>query len=311
MKRSVAVLGATPAFIRWAVEYSCDLRDVDVPNLADGTFRQLRSLRELSAGIEEGRVIDGFCLSADTASSDSSAITGALGFPTDEVFDVFGDAGSISASCHHCPANSALPEVPLVGHQTRWAGCFGWLATDLNYSFDPSVKLVTNARPNLIARINEICRRDSLAADFGGPTKSQPFYSFWQHRWLEPDVLEPMTRVFELAAREVQSHQELTLFAAACRRAVESQLRMFVELVPRGFSDGIHWRRNPSCMRCGLDVAPDEERSHLCPGCGTDSPVGNSRKSKVLGRRPYLQLEKILSTTGTEELLTRYRDGRS
>ena len=51
MKRSVAIWGPTPAFIRWAIEHPCELRDIEVDNLADGTFRQLRALRELSGGI--------------------------------------------------------------------------------------------------------------------------------------------------------------------------------------------------------------------------------------------------------------------
>ncbi len=316
MKRSVAILGPTPAFIRWAIEHPCELRDIEVENLADGTFRQLRAVRELSVGIEQERVIDGFCLAADTAKAaraNTIAASEVLAFPVDEVVDLFGDAASISALCHRCPANGALPKTPISGDQTHWAGCFGWLVTDLNYSFDPAVEMDSIKHSSLIERVNQICKRTTLfrvtASSRNVPTKAQPFYTFWQSQWVDSDLLKLLAEVFGEAAGELDKHCELGRFAAACQRAVEHQLRLFVELVPRGVSDGVHWRRNAACSRCGYDVMPTEERVHLCPGCGTDAPMGHFRKSRVLGRRPFLHLEKIISTAATEDLLTRYRNG--
>jgi len=321
MKRSVAILGPTPAFIRWAIEQPCEMRDTEVDNLADGTFRQLRALRELSNGIEQERVIEGFCLAADTAKaaqSNTAAASKALAFPVDEVVDLFGDADSISNLCHQCPANCALPTTPLSGNQTRWAGCFGWLVTDLNYSFDPAVEMETIEDPCLITRINDICKQENVTELFrvtnvarNVPTKAQAFYTFWQSKWVESDLLPLMARVFGEAAREVQVHAELAKFAKACQRSIDHNLRLYVELVPRGVSDGIHWRRNAACSRCGFDVTETEERANLCPGCGTDAPVGHFRKSRVLGRRPFLHLEKIISTAATEDLLARYRNGQA
>ena len=320
MKRSVAILGPTPAFIRWAIEQPCELRDVEVDNLADGTFRQLRALRELSGGIEQGRVLDGFCLAADTAKAakaNTAAASEALAFTIDEVVDLFGDAESISNLCHQCPANCALPTAPIAGKQTRWAGCFGWLVTDLNYSFDPGVEMESIRHPCLIRRVNDICRRENVAELFrvttrrrNVPTKAQPFYTFWQSEWVDPELLPLMASVFGEAARDAEQHFELAKFAEACHRAGEHNLRLFVELVPRGVSDGIHWRRNAACSRCGFDVIETEQRATPCPGCGTDAPVGHFRKSRVLGRRPFLHLEKIISTAATEDLLTRYRNGQ-
>ena len=321
MKRSVAILGPTPAFIRWAIEHPCELRDIEVDNLADGTFRQLRALRELSGGIEQERVLDGFCLAADTAraaKSNTATAREALAFPIDEVVDLFGDAESISNLCHQCPANCALPTTPIAGNQSRWAGCFGWLVTDLNYSFDPAVEMESIEHPCLIRRVNDICKQEKIAELFrsvtvarNAPTKAQPFYTFWQSKWVDPDLLPLMASVFGEAARAVEYHRELTKFATACRRAIEHDLRLFVELVPRGESDGIHWRRNAACSRCGYDVIETQVRANPCPGCGTDAPVGHFRKSRVLGRRPFLHLEKIISTAATEDLLDRYRSGQN
>ena len=320
MKRSVAIWGPTPAFIRWAIEHPCELRDNEVDNLADGTFRQLRALRELSNGMEQERVLDGFCLAADTAKaakSNTAAACEALAFPIDEVVDLFGDAESISNLCHQCPANCALPASPIAGNQTRWAGCFGWLVTDLNYSFDPGMGIESIEDPCLIGRVNDISKQADAAELFRAtaiarnmPAKAQPFYTFWQSKWVDPSLLPLMASVFGEAARDVEQHLELAKFAAACQRGIDHDMRLFVELVPRGVSDGIHWRRNAACSRCGFDVMETEQRANPCPGCGTDAPVGHFRKSRVLGRRPFLHLEKIISTAATEDLLARYRNSQ-
>ena len=321
MKRSVAIMGRTPAFIRWAIARPCELRDTEVDNLADATFRQLRALRELSDGIEQERVFEGFCLAADTAKAvkaNKAAAQEALAFPVDEVLDLFGDAQSISKLCHQCPANCTLPSSPLSEDQTRWAGCFGWLSTDLNYSFDPAIEVEPTQQPCLIERVNRICQSGEIAEAFRAkavaknvPNKAQPFYSFWQSKWVDPDWLPLMASVFDAAAKAAVQRAELVKFAMACQRASEHRLGLFAELVPRGFSDGIHWRRNSACVRCGFDVKEQEKRDNLCPGCGTDAPMGHFRKSKVLGRRPFLHLEKIISTDTTQDLLDRYRNRES
>jgi hypothetical protein len=317
MKRSVAIFGPTPAFIRWALEHPCELRDLEVDNLADGTFRQLRAVRELSGGIEQERVFDGFCLAADTAKAakaNTAVASEALAFPVEEVVDLFGDAESISDLCHQCPANCALPQTSIAENQSRWAGCFGWLVTDLNYSFDPAVEMKSIVKPCLITRVNEICKKEGVAELFRAaavarnlPTKATPFYTFWQSKWVDPELLPLMASVFGEAARAADQHFELAKFAQACQRGLDHNLRLFVELVPRGVSDGIHWCRNAACSRCGFDVMETQERTNPCPGCGTDAPVGHFRKSRVLGRRPFLHLEKIISAAATEDLLARYR----
>ena len=321
MKRSVAIFGPTPAFIRWSIEQPCELRDIEVDNLADGTFRQLRALRELSDGIEQNRVVDGFCLAADTAKAamkGSAVASEALAFPVEEVVDLFGDAQSISNLCHRCPANCTPPAEPLMPMKTRWAGCFGWLVTDLNFSFDPAIEIEPIEDPCLIKRINGICQRGTIAELLHAfaiarniPKSAKAFYTFWQSSWVDADLLPLMAKAFGEAADAVRAHRELTRFAAACERASENQLRLFVELVPRGESDGIHWRRNAACVRCGFDVMGNERRATRCPGCGTDAPVGHFRKSRVLGRRPYLHLEKIISADATRNVLDRFRDGRA
>ena len=68
MKRSVAIVGPTPAFLEWSIAQECRLRDLDVEqpvDLPSQTFRQLRSVRELGVGRVEGRVFEGTCVHAD------------------------------------------------------------------------------------------------------------------------------------------------------------------------------------------------------------------------------------------------------
>ena len=315
MKRSVAVLGETPAFLRWAIEQDCGLRDLDVENLADATFRQLRTVRELSLGIEERRVLKGYCLSRDCADAEVRP-EDVLGFPAQEVFDVFGDANEISALCSQCPANCFTDQRGVGRHSdafddqsqisAAWAGCFGWLPTDLNYSFDPSLRLEPTTGNDLVRLINEGAQRAGFSLS-GAARNAQPFYALWQTPWLDGGRLDLTRQVFSDAAMQVGHHQALTNFAVACQIAYERQLRLFVELVPPGVSDGLHWRRNGACSRCGCD-GQQRGAKRVCPGCGTDAPIGHFRKSKVLGRRPYLTLVKILSVENVVDLQQKFRD---
>jgi len=67
MKRTAAILGPTPPFLRWTIALPCPLRDLEAKtSLPDVTFRQLRSLRALSVGETQSRVKEGFCLHPDT-----------------------------------------------------------------------------------------------------------------------------------------------------------------------------------------------------------------------------------------------------
>jgi len=75
--------------------------------------------------------------------------------------------------------------------------------------------------PCLITRINDICKQENVTELFrvtnvarNVPTKAQAFYTFWQSKWVESDLLPLMARVFGEAAREVQVHAELGTGAA-------------------------------------------------------------------------------------------------
>lgn len=288
MKRTAAVLGPTPPFLRWAIGQACPLRDVDVDNLADQTFRQLRNLRELSNGYRQHRVMDGICVHP-APMGDADLLRG---FHVDEVFDYFGDAQSLQATCGKCPANCSAAV------ETDWAGCFGLVPVDLNFTFGHTPA-------------SQVLPHDSLA-EIVDPILGQPlgFYRLWIDRWVDPQGLAKLADVFHQAASQRPNHDALQQFANACRRCADHRLGLFVELVPAGFSDGVHWRLSRGCIRCRYHGQQPREKGTPCPVCGNGHADDSGRKAKVLGLRPYLLLQRVIGKLPTQEFVRRYRQHR-
>lgn len=143
MKRSVAIFGPTPPWVRWAIIHSCPLRQaVDEPldsksgkpiRVADRVFRHLRGLRAFGDARVEKRIRQGVCLhrqtidfvarftSTDAAQDAESLVAHAWGFFADEVVGPFGGAAFVDGCCGSCPANT---------HEVTdaIAGCYGSLA---------------------------------------------------------------------------------------------------------------------------------------------------------------------------------------
>ena len=122
MKRRAAILGPTPQFVRWAVEQPCTLRSWDPESkkgLAEVSFRQLRSIRELSRARREGRVLEGIVVHAESLNENSTAPS--LGFLEEEIWQVCGALVELNNACLKCPANA------LGDSGDQWAGCYGWL----------------------------------------------------------------------------------------------------------------------------------------------------------------------------------------
>ena len=103
MKRSVAIFGPTPQFVRWAIAHPCPLRSLDLEKLPDTTFRQLRGIRELSNGVVENRIVESICLHPDSTSAD---VESARGFPAEEILEAFGSHEQVQECCGDCPANA-------------------------------------------------------------------------------------------------------------------------------------------------------------------------------------------------------------
>ena len=288
MKRTAAVLGPTPPFIRWAILQDCELRDTDVENLADQTFRQLRNVRELSNGYREHRVLEAICF--HPAPIGETALVRA--FPTDEVFDFFGDADTLTARCGSCPANCSAQL------DTDWAGCFGLLPANLNFTFGHTSQTQVLPNDSLVTLVNELMQEEN------------GFYRLWKDNWIAEDNIARLTTIFQSVNKKRVHNQPLKQFADACQRCGDYGMRLYAELIPGGFSDGIHWKLNRACEVCRFESDQPRKKGSPCPACKNRHADDFGRKAKVLGLRPYLLLERVLGKIKTEELVDRYQARR-
>lgn len=141
MKRSVAVIGPTPSFLRWAIWHQCSIRPLYQDRFADRTFRHLRAVRELAVAQREGRCSKDVCVHPGANETDPA---NQLGFTIAEVTEAFGGIETLEAECQACPANVVHFEPPDSSAQgadesaeakNLLAGCYGFLPTN-SFSFD-------------------------------------------------------------------------------------------------------------------------------------------------------------------------------
>ncbi len=314
MKRSVAIVGPTPSFLRWAISYPCPLRELETRRLAESSFRQLRAIRELSLAQLERRCIDGVCIHPQ---SDSLNVSLALGFPTLEVASPLGGENFARACCTDCPANAAVNSQ--VG---ALAGCFGWLPTDLRFRSDDvsrgqslaqDVQEVHSPHCRLIERVEIAATTLKLREeiDRAFPAASLVWYQLWRQTVPTPNQLNIIQRILEEVKNELEVIQasdcalDLCRFVDAIHKCLSSALELHIELVPAGTSDGLSWSRNAFCRECGFDD-PEIESIVGCPMCGQQKIDKQRRRSKVLGIRPYIHLQRILGADDTRTLLQKF-----
>jgi hypothetical protein len=339
MKRSVAILGHTPMFVRWAIALPCPLRELDLRRLPETTFRQLRSVRELSLAEVEHRVHAGICWHPHARIVQPHE---ALGFPVDEVLEMMGGRCQVNENCGTCQANAGLA---ISDHY--WAGCFGCLSTDLRCSADQilrgqrlSLALQSDGAAgaagaaetnDLRLIVNRLARKESYDRvenpyrdRLSGTTASKEndtsslWVRLWQHRIPNADQLAliqaALQRVLEFidvsfkqseaSAANIHSREpfrrDLVQLIRAVQISRQHQLPLHLELVPAGFSDGQHWRLYAHCQICKEDWL---DRRKLCRNCGADGRYQNEIKLKVLGLRPYLRLAEIIGRGEVERVL--------
>jgi len=303
MKRSVAVLGHTPQFVRWAIAHPCSLRSLSEKNLPDQSFRQLRSLREFSIGRSQGRVIDGVCVHGTASSANPQQ---ARGFFAAEILDAHGDQSVVESCCRGCPANAIESR-----EAGLWAGCYGWLPAVPEFQFDVTQQAVeSRATPDDTEPDQMVVMLDQAieALDLGATAEtlfkptSPRWYGIWRKKQFAGQELDFLRKVFtQVASRFQAPPADLADFVAALQRCAEHGLALHAELVPPGFSDGTTWQISGYCPDCGCQSKSTGQQK--CPACKRYGHPHEIRKSKVLGLRPYVLLNGVIGESKTVELL--------
>ena len=317
LKRSVAIVGPTPSFLQWAIWQPCPLRELDEGQLADSTFRQLRAIREASIARFEDRIFEGFCVHPQARSTRPES---ALGFPIEEITGLFGGNELINHACQNCPANANDDR-----RDGLWAGCYGWLPVDFRFDLEQLIRGETSRlgadaddfMPNseLIELVQktviELRLEDSLQRLFLATNPA--WYGLWQSTVLSQEQILVVEDLFSGVIDSAKSLYgegsqlllaDLARFVAAVAACRTNCLDLHVHLMPPGNSDGLFWTLRPHCGNCGF--AFDKKPPKKCPVCGKRGNVQQQTRHKVLGLRPYLQLQSVLGSRQTEEFLLRY-----
>ena len=286
MKRAAAIIGPTSSFVRWAVRHECPFRQIDCDNLPFDTFRQLRSIRELSAGFQADRVVNGFCIHPHHNTDPQTA----RGFPTDEVYDLYGDRELIEQTCGPCHANAVHV---LSDNQDAWAGCYGWF-------------FATNNESNWIEDFGNVTA--SQHPEFGQTNKI--WFAVWQNEHWNSNSLQPLQVLLEavLAQKTQRSPKiapEFIRFCDAVNRCIEHDLELHTELIPAGHSDGVTWTIESCCSNCHCELKLNSKicKEMICEECGYVGLPSPQQKRKVLGLRPYMLLRDLIGESQTQRLL--------
>jgi len=293
MKRAAAIIGATPPFIRWALTASCPLMRVGGTaaqhrSPAESAWRQLRGLKEISRAMAEGRSHGGYCFAPQ------STVKQILAVKIDEVTAPLGGTPRVAQTCHQCPANPTP-------HLERWAACTGLLP------LVSPCETLEETRAAWIRRRSEIETR-SLA----NSGESTPRLG-WARVWNGPALtqLELAQALLMLGVNLFREQAgECAELLAALEHAKLSGLKLWVEPVPAGWSDGHTWSLPEFCRSCGTEWL-GHPGSGVCANCGHTGSYQAPRKLKVLGLRPYLQLSQTVGVTAAEQLQREYEATRT
>ncbi len=297
MKRSVAVQGATPRFVRWAVWCPCPFRDQVERRFADLAFRNLRGIRAYSQAAVDGRVIDGVCLHPTTAGDQESVPV--RGFPMEEVLDPFGGLGTVSTACGQCPGNVATIE-----GQPGLAGCYGFLTNDgLDLEQLLAGYSATGKEGFDLAQL-----LDRVAKTL--PSRQAPQQEIWYWLWrsgtLQGEPLDWAVGLFDAVIQRTQVPDIVVRFAEVLHLAADRKLAIKGQCIPSGYSDGQVWELAQCCPNCGYQPESPESFTR-CPVCRMQGELPPGQRSKVLGTRPYVDLERVLGRSAAQELATKYR----
>lgn len=299
MKRAAAILGATPPFIRWAIEAACPFLRLESPaaasrNPAQSRWRQLRGLKEVSLGIAQGRTHAGFCFSAQATAEKI------LGVRIEEVTAPLGGSPRVAQACRQCRANPN----PL---SDAWAPCTGLLPlSQPGPTCEETTSRWQRERDEFSRRIAETVHSGRHGEPLHGPLT---WSSIWRGPSLEGLSLTAAHQTLALLADQFShataEYQELT---AALQHASVNKLKVWIESVPAGWSDGQLWRLPAHCSGCGATWTGSA--GGRCVECGAESSFQAERRLKVLGLRPFVQLTEVLGEPAARQLFLEYHSSR-
>lgn len=295
MKRSAAILGPTPPFIRWAIESPCPFLRMTVPNSsrnpAQTRWRQLRSLKEVTRARTEGRVYSGYCFASEASSAN------VIGVQIEEVTAPLGGTEHIEASCHRCPANPRP-------HLGQWAPCTGILPL-----ITPRETLLETEQA-WTEQLNWLNQRISVELDSIAVSELVPRPLNWHRTWQGPCLdsarLQVAIQVLDLfVEHSPHALHERAELRAALEHADHHSLKVWMESVPIGWSDGQSWHLPAHCQSCGAPWRGPG--SGPCSSCDSTSSYQAERRLKVLGLRPFIQLSSVLGTEAAAKLFADYQ----
>ena len=281
MRRAAAIIGPTASFVRWSIDFECRFRQPADQEPTYQTFRQLRSLREVSVAELENRIVDGVCIHPEFNQDAESA----RGFPIDEIELIYGDLEKAKQLCGTCPANALKAATG-----NHLAGCYGWF-----FSKDENDDLIQEFQ----------VARDRNPSDFESfPRTNRSWFGVWKNtRWSGTRLADLRTAMNNLPAKILLDHADFGSFINAVESCLDHSLTLETELVPAGYSDGVHWQIEPHCSVCRYEMKVDDK---LCHECGEKSPPAPGKRRKVLGLRPYMLLRAIFGVEHTARILERF-----
>lgn len=313
MRRSVAITGATPAFLRWAIWHPCELRPLDPHRFADQTFRKLRGVRELSIAKVEDRCDDDFCFHPEAFEATAPEVDQVRGFQREEIAAVFGGEQPVFTSCRGCPANVLASRVDGVA-----AGCFGFMATTefdlqrLMSGYEQGESATFDLVQCVQAAVEQIEIEPELSKWFG-PGKIA-WHRLWKQTILSRKQLAIVDQIFSavIESPEIESNPGASLpnhvldFSRAVSACLEHEMKLHVELVPAGFAGAETWKLNTACPDCKYE--PEQvKKLQKCRGCGRIGGMAEGPKFRVLGLRPYSVLAGIVGPARVGEAMTQLR----
>jgi hypothetical protein len=291
MKRGAAIVGPTPPFIRWALDFPCPLlrpalgRSATLEkNRAQAHWRQVRGFQEISRGKLQGRTHAGFCFAPQSTAQQVLAVR------IDEVTAAWGGSVSIEAACSSCPANPTPS-------RDVWAACTGLLP------LVPPAASLEETRALWRQRRQTI---ETFAAELNPSRQPSRWTEIWAGPYLSAESLTLAAGILQ-RCRELLAEQpvEAEALLAALEHAARTEQRIWIEPVPSGYSDGESWSLPAHCLVCGEEW-PLTKPGGSCPECHRAATYQAARRLKVLGLSPYLRLAEVVGNEAARDLQAQY-----